>query len=172
MYRKGCTGVLVEPNPKKWQALKAARPNDTSLNIGADDKEGVLPFYILPNDQHNTFDEKQAEEDCKAAGWDWEKVKTNTIKIPVRHINDIIKDHFEGKAPDYISIDVQGWELKLLKALDLTRYRPPVICIETIVANKLAYDPAFSDYIIPKEYEPRGGSMVNTVYVDKKLIYS
>src|SRR3954453_21218777 len=33
-YRKGCRGVLVEPNPAFCRELRRVRPKDTVLNIG------------------------------------------------------------------------------------------------------------------------------------------
>jgi hypothetical protein len=35
-----------------------------------------------------------------------------------------------GRAPDFLSIDVEGYDYDVLSLLDLTRYQPTLICVE------------------------------------------
>jgi hypothetical protein len=77
-------------------------------------------------------------------GYKIEKV----LKIPLVRIDRVIAEHFGGAAPDYLSIDVEGLEFEILKTLDLTRYRPKVVCIETLFANTLEHNPEITKYMI------------------------
>ena len=48
-YRKGCRGVLVEPNPSLCKRLAAVRPGDTVLNVGiGPDDRTEADYYMLP----------------------------------------------------------------------------------------------------------------------------
>jgi hypothetical protein len=64
-HRKGCRGVLVEPNPDYCRRLSAERPKDTVLNIGigfTDQKES--DYYMIGGVANaadlNTFSKEQA----------------------------------------------------------------------------------------------------------------
>ena len=36
------------------------------------------------------------------------------------------------RTPDLVSLDVEGWDLDILRSIDFARYRPYVFCVETI----------------------------------------
>src|SRR5690349_1011948 len=47
MYRRGCSGVLIEPNPVLYEAIRRKRPRDTVLNCGVGiTAEREAPFYV------------------------------------------------------------------------------------------------------------------------------
>jgi hypothetical protein len=54
-------------------------------------------------------------------------------KIKTRSLNDVIEDSiFKDKKIDFVSIDVEGFELNVLKGFDLNKYKPDLIMIEFI----------------------------------------
>ena len=79
----------------------------------------------------NTFSKEEADHVVrKTAG----NVKIlEVVKMPLVNINEVLDKHFKGGAPDFLSIDVEGLDLSILKTLDYKRHRPKVICVETIV---------------------------------------
>src|SRR5512138_2270277 len=61
-YKKGWTGINIEPNPLLFKKLAAARNRDINLNIGIAEDKGEMTFFsFFPNTQ-STFSEQQAEE--------------------------------------------------------------------------------------------------------------
>jgi len=114
-YSLGSRGVLVEPNVAKIPDLKAVRPGDTVLNVGigiTEQKEA--DYYCMNDDGLNTFDKAEAERRVALSKAKIEKV----VKMPLVPINKVIEDHFNGKTPDFISIDVEGLEVPIMKTLD------------------------------------------------------
>ena len=167
-YRKGFHGVLVEPNVTMCERLRAIRPEDVTLAAGI----GVTAvreadYYLMTEPPWNTFSKEEAEHQEKVTNG---KIRIeNVIKMPLLSINDVMDKQFGG-APAFLSIDAEGWHLAILKSIDFQRFRPKVICIETLVSgttHTIEETPAF---MLSQGYVDRGGSFVNTIFVDGNLI--
>jgi hypothetical protein len=52
------------------------------------------------------------------------------VEIALVPINDLIKEHFRGRAPHFISIDAEGVDFAILESLDLASFGPLVLCVE------------------------------------------
>jgi FkbM family methyltransferase len=166
-YERGARGLLVEPNVGLSQNLRDARPGDKLLvaGIGIDDTTEADYYVITDRPQENTFDKEQAERLVRDRGYHIDRV----VKMPLVNINRAIGEHL-GATPDYLSIDVEGLEFAILKTLDLSRYRPKVICVDTLVTGTLRHNPASTEYMLANDYEVRGMSHANTLYVDRALL--
>jgi hypothetical protein len=97
------------------------------------------------------------------------------VKMPLVPINRVLEEHFGGKAPDLLSTDAEGLDLAILKTLDFDRFRPKVICAETIDEDWTrttvpVMGAEITDYLTEKGYEPRAMTYFNTIYLDKVLI--
>lgn len=167
-YRGGFRGVLVEPNVEMCKLLRAVRPADTTLEAGI----GVTAarqadYYVMTDSAWNTFSKEEAEHMTRATGGGI-KVQ-RVIKMPLVEINDVMAKHFGG-APTFLSIDAEGLHLAILKTIDFTRFRPAVICVETLVAGTKRHIPEIPAFMATKNYVVRGATFVNTVFVDGNLI--
>lgn len=174
-YEKGFSGVLVEPNAVLCEKLKAARPRDVVLNVGIGMDDGVTEadFYLFPEeaDGLSTFSPEEAKH-WEEVGMGGKKFKVERVlKMPLLGINDVISSNFT-ECPDFVSIDVEGWDLKILKTLDFEKYSPAVFCVET-----LAYKSDGSTYRIREMnefFESKGyfsfeETYANTIFVNKNL---
>jgi FkbM family methyltransferase len=163
-YRQGGRGVLVEPNPDMTTKLRRVRPKDTVLNIGIGlDADPAADFYVMADPQLHTFDKEQAERLQK----DWGVAIKQVIKMPLVNINTVIAEHLGNKAPDLLSIDVEGLEFPILKTLDLSKYRPKVICVDALITGTLTQRTDSTEYLAERGYLLRGMTYPNTIYVDK-----
>jgi FkbM family methyltransferase len=168
LYLTGCRGVLVEPNPAFVKMLREWRPGDTVIQagIGVHDEAQADYYEIKGNPMLNTFSPETVENLQKGKT---ENVVERVVKVPLININRVIAEHF-GSAPDLISTDVEGLDTAILKTLDLPRFRPGVICAEgaAIYANGDHSD--LDKYLTANGYVQRGGSMVNSFFLDAKRI--
>lgn len=163
-YRLGHRGVLVEPNVTMCKELRRVRPEDTVLEAGI----GVTAvreadYYLMSDPSWNTFSKEEAEHQEEVTGG--RIAVREVIKMPLLDINDVMQEHFDG-APAYLSVDAEGLHLAILQSIDYTRYRPPIICVETLVSGSRKTIPEIPAFMETKGYVDRGGSFVNTIFVD------
>ncbi|MCI0700487.1 MAG: FkbM family methyltransferase [Planctomycetia bacterium] len=166
-YERGSTGVLVEPNVDLSDKIRRLRPQDKLLvaGIGVDDL-AEADYYIMTHPDLNTFDKRQVKhlEDTT------EQRLVRVVKMPLININRVMVEHFGGSAPDLLSIDIEGLDYDVLKTLDYTRFRPKVICAETIITATNKHNPKTPELMAEKGYELRGMTYPNMFFVDKQLL--
>lgn len=165
-YGRGARGVLVEPNVSLTDKLRRLRPDDTVLTagIGIDDR-AEADYYVMRNPELNTFDKDQVAL-LERAGERPEKV----VKMPLVNINRVIAEHFNSVTPDIISIDIEGLDYAVLKTLDYGRFRPKIICAETVITTTLQHNLNTPKLMAEKGYELRGMTHPNMIFVDKALL--
>lgn len=125
-YLDGASGCLVEPNPEYEQLLNTIRPRDQVMICGCasiEEEGDKLSYYEINGvDTRNTFSESVADEYLQNG---YEVTKKN---IPVHSLNYIIDMY--NKKIDYISIDVEGLEYRILKDFSFKKYRIQYFNIE------------------------------------------
>jgi FkbM family methyltransferase len=170
MYLEGGHGVLVEPNPAKIGRLERVRPRDRTLNMGIGMKAEryTADYYVIGGPSKglfNTFSKADAE-----------LVQSNThglhfiervIPMPLENINTIMQQHFDG-APNFLSIDTEGMDLDILKTMDFDRYRPDVVCVETLEIGTDHVEMDTVRFMAGKRYSVRGATFVNTIFIDDR----
>jgi len=164
-YTQGHRGVLVEPNDFYVQKIRATRPGDKVLpvGVGITDQEEADYFMVENVPGHNTFSPEVAE---KNRG---EGRKVTAVKKRLVNINAVIAENFK-EPPNFISIDVEGLDFDILKTLDFDKYRPAVICAETLVVNTKGVDYRIEEFLRSKNYSVRGATFVNTIFVANELL--
>ncbi|MCE9563400.1 MAG: FkbM family methyltransferase [Planctomycetes bacterium] len=168
-YRNGARGVLVEPNPDLTARLRDARPKDTVLPVGIGvSSEKEADYYRTTEPSWNTFDKETADTYSKVSGG---KITVKeVIKVPLMNINDVFTQNFNGEAPDYISLDVEGFEVPILKSINFEKLRPKVICVETLVGGTTKQKLESVELLTSKGYVLRGATFPNSILVDGKLL--
>lgn len=168
-YALGSHGVLVEPNPTYAQKLKAARPRDVVIDKGVGTGKGkgkTATYYDFGDDgQENTFSSEQVERLAKLG-----MKPLRVIEMPLVDINDVIATNFPSSPPDLLSIDTEGLDLEILKTLDFDRFRPPVLCVETLEVGTNRTIDEIASFLRRKRYVTRGGTFVNTIFVAEEAL--
>jgi FkbM family methyltransferase len=171
-YEKKLSGVLVEPNPACCQRLRATRPRDKVINAGigfTDQKEA--DYYIIGggvySEDLNTFSKKQVDSyKAKSNGISLiEKV----VRMPLVDINNLMEEHFHG-APHFISIDTEGVDLEILRTINFSRFRPSILCVETLIFGTSLVENQILDLMKSHDYTIRGSTFVNTIFVDNRAL--
>lgn len=165
LYWTGGHGVLVEPNPTFVEKLRRQRPRDVvvAAGVGVGDATEADYYVIRGQPTLNTFSPEEAAR--LRAGAKEDPVEA-VLKMPLISVNRLIASHL-GKAPDLLSIDVEGLDLAILRTLDFAAYRPGAIIAETIKMGSPDVNEELVDFVVSKGYAVRGGSMINTIFVDR-----
>jgi len=133
-YRKGSRGVVVDANDKHRSRWASIRPNDIFVNaVVSDISGGRVKFYMFDDVSGlNSADINHMNywvEDAIKNGFKREVKKT--IEVESITINEIVEKFCQGKFPDYLSIDIEGFDLKALKCVDFSKSAPLIISIES-----------------------------------------
>ena len=132
------------------------------------DKTGEADYYVMSEPSWSTFDKTEAEHQVRVTRG---RISIKEVrKLPLLNVNDVMAEHFKGRAPTFLSIDAEGWHFAILKSIDFERFRPPVICVETLVSGESRTIPEIPAFMETRDYVDRGGSFVNTIFVDAKLL--
>ncbi|MEQ8688283.1 MAG: FkbM family methyltransferase [Imperialibacter sp.] len=131
-YTQGASGITIEPNEVNHKLFEKYRSRDTNLNIGISDSRDKLNYYKYNIAVFNTFSPEEVENYKASESLVLQEVK----EIEVWPLKEVVEKYAADKQVDLLSIDVEGLDLKILKSIDFQKFRPLVICIETV-----AHDP-------------------------------
>jgi FkbM family methyltransferase len=169
LYERGSRGVLVEPNPGLHRVLEQVRPRDALVRAGIGaTAQAEADFYIIGGSedaQLNTFSREQAETLVKRSNGRY--TIERVMKIPLLSINQLMRKHWNGP-PNLLSVDTEGYDLAILRSLDFKALRPDVVCVETVEIGGRRLLTEIMQLMAKNGYEARGGSFVNTIFVDRR----
>ena len=168
-YENGYRGVLVEPNPALWDTLAATRPGDSLLRAGIGiGGQSEADYYVINGDgQLNTFSKEMAESYPARTNGRYSVQKV--IRLPLLDINGVMLKHWGGP-PQLLSVDAEGFELPILQSLDFGRFRPNVVCVDTLEFGTRRVRVKVLELMAAKGYDVRGGTFVNTIFIDRRHI--
>ena len=123
LFKRGWNGINIDLDRKNIDLFNLSRPNDINLNYAISDKEGETDFYFYHESSPiNTLDKKVKE---------YQKAKISEIKkINTFTLNNVFKKINFDKNIDYLNIDVEGYEDKVLSGFDINKYKPSVVSVE------------------------------------------
>ena len=117
--RYGWRGICVEANPDRFAELARNR-RSTCLNVCLDSKEGEVEFAL--RDELGGI--AGLSMDSRATG------PAPVIRLKTRRLIDVLRENSAPAIIDYLSIDVEGAEDRILLDFDFKAYRFNTITIE------------------------------------------
>jgi FkbM family methyltransferase len=126
-YLRGCRGVNIEPNPSLYKRFTEERAEDTNLNIGIADGEGEMDFFIMGDNTLSTMSSEELDHLLKCGHTLVEKIKINT-----RTVASVVDEFCNGKFPDLLTLDTEGYDLNILESIDYDNNCPKIICVESV----------------------------------------
>jgi len=129
---RGWTGVAVEPNPDVFEKLTANR-SCRALNCCVSDTEGTVPFLKLSGysemlsgitKDYDPEHRQRIEAELRQYGG-----RAETIEVLTRPFNGIAADSGLSEIT-YLSIDTEGSELAILRAIDFSRLFVHALTVE------------------------------------------
>jgi FkbM family methyltransferase len=127
-------GILIEPNPKVFQRLKANYRSDPRFiyeNVAVARQPSSHPFYYVPDDPSlpSWFDEVSSfdRRHLKRHGIPDELIAETTV--PCATLSALFAKHRVTKV-DILHVDTEGYDAEVIKMIDFARFKPKIIIFE------------------------------------------
>lgn len=120
----GWRGLCIEPNPNAAAEWKQWRKGDLRISAAIGEQEGQAYWHA-----HNAnFGMAQVTLDNRPPGDAW----APGVPVAIRRLDTLFAEHLAGREIQFMSIDVEGGELGVLRSNDWTRWRPELILMECV----------------------------------------
>lgn len=133
-YRSGYRGINIDATPGSMKLFNKLRPYDINIEVPISDLQEDIVFYIFNTPELNTFDETKIEYFLKFDG-----VKLiNEVKLKPEKLSSILDKNlhkFNSKYITFFTIDVEGYDLNVLKSNDWNKYKPKYILAEDLFSD-------------------------------------
>lgn len=131
---RGWRGLLIEPIPKLAALCRKNRPrclveNCALVPSGFPDKEVTMNYCDLMSIVKGAMQSEEADREHLRRGCAVQKIESYELTVPARTLSDILAEHRIGQV-DFLSLDVEGYELQALAGLDLPRNHPRYLLVE------------------------------------------
>jgi FkbM family methyltransferase len=119
---KGWQGILVEPLPHLAARLQAERPGSRVVQAacGPPGHPSKVTFHEAETSAHSGLRPNMVEVSKRYVA---------THEVPMLTLDEILASAGNPKV-DFVSIDVEGMELEVLRGFDLQRHRPQLLLVE------------------------------------------
>lgn len=122
LYRRGWTGINIEPHPDQYPLFSRFRTRDININCAVDQNEGMATFVL--DRVYSGFDTLDRAKST-GADPDARKIKVRTIPLA-----QILAENAPEKKIHFLSVDCEGSDLRVLESNDWNRFRPLIVCVE------------------------------------------
>lgn len=125
-YLNGWRGINIEARPGSRKLFEKLRPGDINLEVGISRERGEMTYYMVGEDSTmNSFSRDFLEQIGMLA-----EVKRQ-ISVPVLPLAAVLEQYLpEGQSIDFMNVDVEGHDLKVLESNDWERFRPKIVVVE------------------------------------------
>ena len=129
LYKRGWSGINIDLDFSSIEMFNYFRPNDFNYKVALSSKKGEADLFFFHNRAPKNTLNKTNGKGAKLI----KKIKTDTLDNIIKHSKLSIKEI------DFLSIDVEGNELEVLKGLNIKKYKPKVIVLELINKNTSSF---------------------------------
>ena len=160
LFKRGWRGINIDMEKMKIDTFNIARPNDLNILAAVSDKsEEAYVYKTQDYGVGSTLNKEIINKD---------NTIINEFSITTRTLNSIIDNSiFKDKQIDLLDIDTEGNDLNVLLSIDLNRYKPKVIIIESHLKDiNLIIKSAIYKHLINKNYILRSWNFYSLIFVN------
>ncbi|MBL6786113.1 MAG: FkbM family methyltransferase [Candidatus Pelagibacter bacterium] len=123
LNQKGWVGINIDIDKKSIELFNLFRKKDLNINLAISSKKTILE-YINFHEKSPINKIKTSENQNLHSSENVKKIKSDTLDSIIE------KSPFKNKKIDFVSIDVEGHEIEVIKGFNLKKYKPSIIVIE------------------------------------------
>lgn len=164
----GWTGVCVEPNPELYNQLIKNR-KCKCYNVALDNNIGEMDFILIkgheaPNTLGRLIDHRNANDLNIITNNNLRENQTcEVIKVKTEVFENIV----ESNKIDYLSIDTEGNELRILETIDFERYD-----ISTLSLENNFNDSRYVNFFKDKPYTLFTNTGCDEIWVKNSILHT
>jgi len=160
LEQMGWKGILIEPIPELFSEIVEKRPNSKAYKVACSSPENVGAAELkIPFVSEGRIDTGKASLEVEIDHGGFPGYRKEIVKVVTL---DSILEGDNIQKIDFLSIDVEGTELDVLRGFNLEKYRPRLILLEDRLlyldkhrwlknkGYKLVKRTGFNDWYIPK----------------------
>ena len=127
-YKNGWHGINVDATPGSMRPFRRLRRRDVNLECGISGEEGEMTYFIFDEPALNTFSEELAREYQENG-----RKLISRQTVATRTLGSLLDEYMPaGTEIDFMSVDVEGLDLQVLRSNDWQRYRPYILVVEAL----------------------------------------
>ena len=145
LHKKNWNGINIDTSQFSIELFDYLRPDDLNYNCAISNKsEFIKLFYQKELSQLSTTERDQAETVFKG------NIKEKEVQAFT--LDEILnRDKYKNSKIDFLDIDVEGADLKVLESLSFDKFKPKLVCVE-IHAKEIKKSDIYN-FLIDKNYE-------------------
>ena len=149
-YKQGWSGINIDATPGVMSAFDHIRKRDINLNVAVGCKSRDVTFYSwgFPS-VFNTADAELARQRALKLG-----KKPVEIRVKSFPLADLLEKYVPDNTKiDFLSVDVEGLDLEVLKSNNWDKYRPELVLVEDYSGSLIELqDSEIISYMTQKDY--------------------
>ena len=161
-YKAGWCGILIDMEEDNVRVAQMARRRDVVVQSAISDRTEILSIYSPSEFSTNAT----IDADTVAHHSDYHRRNTVTTET----LTEVLDRCDCPETFEFLNIDCEGNDFRVLKGLSLVKYKPKVICIEVWESKAGLDDLVASDihaHLLRHGYELRSWDIFSAIYVRK-----
>ena len=163
-YNQGWNGINIDAMPGSMEIFNKQRPRDINIEAAISKNTEKLPFYIFSDKALNTFskDLADAREDKEKGHYLVETKIINTIPL-----SQVLEKYLpQNQHIDFMTLDIEGYDLNALESMNLNQFRPELILVEVYADNIM--DAPIDRYLRSQGYTFYAKAVLTCIYKNSK----
>jgi len=168
-YQRGWRGINIDPMPGMAKEFAARRPRDINLEVAISENSTTIEYAVFNEPALNGCDMRLAST---RNGKNGHRI-VNHFPVQCRRLDEVLDEHMPADTMiDFLSVDVEGHDLSVLKSNAWGRYRPMLVLAEDIGVVSLGdlNSSAIAAFMRDVGYLPISKCAMTLIFADKARI--
>ncbi|MBB5497093.1 FkbM family methyltransferase [Paraburkholderia sp. MM5384-R2] len=167
LYKRGWRGINIDMDPVKIETFSLARSGDVNVCAAVSNEKQLKEVYNFSN-----YGLTSTIDPIVAAAEVQKPISVRTVETTT--LNDVLEHTpYAGQEIDLLSIDVEGHDYEVLRSIDISRYKPKIIIVEsTLTSIRDVIDSAIFRYLEERNYRLVSWTYLSLIFrVEKSQIF-